>query len=332
MRLVIAVIGFALIVAAIVVGVGGDDEAAAGEIFLEAAADPGQSPFTEPVDPEPTTTTTAATTTSAGAPPPVVVATQPTSGVTPPPGSPPYGGSGDDTVCDREALITFLTSTPDRGTAWAGVLGIDPAEIEPFIRSLTPTVLLYDTRVTNHGFRDGRAYALQSVLQAGTAVLVDADGNPVTRCRCGNPLLPPAPVPAPALVGTPWPAFQPAAVVAVDDGATVTVSIAPAATTTTTGASTTTSTAGGGSPSSSTASSVPITEVEGLVAALSECAGADGTVEVVSIEQDADLAGLDLVTVRVNGVEMLFQYEPATGAIGEGDRASAELLADCGVG
>jgi hypothetical protein len=38
---------------------------------------------------------------------------------------------------------------------------------------------------------NGHAVAFQAILQAGTAVLVDKDGKPVTRCRCGNPLLEP---------------------------------------------------------------------------------------------------------------------------------------------
>jgi hypothetical protein len=32
---------------------------------------------------------------------------------------------------------------------------------------------------------------VQDILQAGTAVLADERGNPVVRCRCGNPLLAP---------------------------------------------------------------------------------------------------------------------------------------------
>ena len=330
MRLVVAVVGVAMIVGAIVVGVGGEDSAAAGEVFLEAAASPGQSPFTEPVDPEPTTTTTAATTTTAGVP--ATVATQPTSGAAPPPGSPPYGGSGDDTVCDREGLIAFLTAQPDRAAAWAGVLGIPVADIETYIRSLTPTVLLYDTRVTNHGFRDGSAYSLQSVLQAGTAVLVDpVTFDPVTRCRCGNPLLPPAEVPEPALVGEPWPGFEPTQVVAVSNGATQTVVIEPSST----GAPSTTTTAPAGDSSTSSSdpsassSSVPFSEVEGLVAVVAECTDF-GDVRVGDIQPDPDL-GVLVVTLTVEGTEMQFLYDPATGDIGEGDRASAELLTACGI-
>ncbi|MCZ7527201.1 MAG: hypothetical protein M5U14_12960 [Acidimicrobiia bacterium] len=149
--------------------------------------------------------------------------TAPTSGVAPPPGSPPYGGSGDDTVCDREKLIAFLTGDRAKGEAWAGVRGISYADLETYVRALTPTVLLYDTRVTNHGFAGGRATPRQSVLQAGTAVLVDTNGDPVARCKCGNPLRPPTPVEQPVYTGAPWPAFDPRVQVTVVNGGTVTV-------------------------------------------------------------------------------------------------------------
>jgi hypothetical protein len=102
-----------------------------------------------------------------------------------------YGGTRNDATCDREQLIGFLTSHPDQGRAWASVQGIGPADIPAYVRALTPLQLRVDTRVTNHGFADGVATPLQSVLQAGTAVLVDANGVPRARCACGNPLLPP---------------------------------------------------------------------------------------------------------------------------------------------
>ncbi len=47
-------------------------------------------------------------------------------------------------------------------------------------------------QVTNHRFADGVLGTVQSVLQEGTAVLVDADGTPRVRCACGNPLAPAA--------------------------------------------------------------------------------------------------------------------------------------------
>jgi hypothetical protein len=100
----------------------------------------------------------------------------------------PYGGTGSDEECDQELLISFLTENPDRLRAWAKVHDLDPSEVPSYIRSLRPVVLSEDTRVTNHGFRAGRANPFQSTLSEGTAVLVDEDGKIVVRCRCGNPL------------------------------------------------------------------------------------------------------------------------------------------------
>ncbi|MCC6436602.1 MAG: PASTA domain-containing protein, partial [Acidimicrobiales bacterium] len=59
-------------------------------------------------------------------------------------------------------------------------------------------------RVTNHGYTNGTANPLQSVLQAGTAVLVDRNGVPRARCACGNPHLPPQPTTNTTYTGTPW--------------------------------------------------------------------------------------------------------------------------------
>lgn len=104
--------------------------------------------------------------------------------------SEPFGGSGSNYVCDREALLRFLQASPDRMRAWAGVVGIDPdpESLSRYIRSLTPVTLTVDTRVTNHNYVNGRAVPFQSILAAGTAVLVDKYGKPVARCKCGNPL------------------------------------------------------------------------------------------------------------------------------------------------
>jgi hypothetical protein len=107
--------------------------------------------------------------------------------------SEPYGGSGSLHVCDREKLVDFLTSHRAQRRAWARVLGIDSDEdsVSRYVRSLTPVTITVDTRVTNHMYVDGRAVPFQSILAAGTAVLVDKYGRPVVRCKCGNPLLPP---------------------------------------------------------------------------------------------------------------------------------------------
>ncbi|MFG3281667.1 DUF6777 domain-containing protein [Streptomyces sp. NPDC048111] len=102
-----------------------------------------------------------------------------------------YGGTQSVASCDVEKQIRFLGGDRAKNRAFADAAGIDPASVAGFLRGLTPVVLRVDTRVTNHGFRDGSATSFQSVLQAGTAVLVDGHGLPRVRCACGNPLKPP---------------------------------------------------------------------------------------------------------------------------------------------
>jgi hypothetical protein len=106
-------------------------------------------------------------------------------------------------------MAAYLAENPDRGAAFAAVEGIPADGIADHLASLTPVVLRFDTAVTNHGFADGRAVPFQSVLQAGTAVLVDDAGVPQVRCICGNPLEPPAARPAPDYDGDPWPGSSP---------------------------------------------------------------------------------------------------------------------------
>lgn len=140
-----------------------------------------------------------------------------------------YGGTRDDAVCDVDRLVAFLTdpANADKAASWAAVQGIDPSGIADFVAGLTAVRLNLDTRVTNHGFRDGRATPFQSVLQAGTAVLVDETGVPRAKCNCGNPLAEPAPLSEPGSDGSfdvddiaqnpgdAWPEFQPGQVVVV---------------------------------------------------------------------------------------------------------------------
>ncbi len=176
---------------------------AGGEVFLEPAAEPGADPFTASVAaayiPAPAVTTTSAA--PATTVPGVITATQ---------GSLPglYGGTRNSSSCDGEKMIAFLQANPDKAKAWAGVVAIDVASIPSYVRGLTPVVLTRDTRVTNHGYANGRATPRQSVLQAGTAVLVDQYGIPRAKCGCGNPLAPPVPTAVtPRYVGVAWPGF-----------------------------------------------------------------------------------------------------------------------------
>jgi hypothetical protein len=118
-----------------------------------------------------------------------------------------YGGTRGDT-CDKQAIGTYLKAEPDKATAWTAALGLRPDQIESFLESLTPVTLRTDTAVTNHGFEDGLPTPFQSVIQAGTAVLVDAEGLPRVRCYCGNPLAEPSEQTWGRYVGADWDGFS----------------------------------------------------------------------------------------------------------------------------
>lgn len=121
-----------------------------------------------------------------------------------------YGGTGDDSSCDRSQLTRYLSAHPDRAAGWASVLGLrdgSSSTISSYVDGLTSVVLRSDTYVTNHGWSDGSVTSWPAVLQAGTAVLVDPYGNPVTRCFCGNPLTAPQSFSTVAYVGPRWSSF-----------------------------------------------------------------------------------------------------------------------------
>ncbi len=205
----LAVIGalFAVVLLAAVTGVvllvTREKPAGPPEIFLEPATAAGQNPFTPSAAiPQPKPTNPGAD--PAGAP-------VPGGGVRTANGDLPglYGGSQNLTTCDTAVMVTFLAQNPDKGRAWASVFNITPEQIPAFVADLTPVLLRTDTRVTNHGFADGQATSLQSVLQAGTAVLVDKFGVPRVRCACGNPLLEPTAVTSEVYSDQRWATFSP---------------------------------------------------------------------------------------------------------------------------
>ncbi|CAM5638674.1 hypothetical protein SAVIM338S_06215 [Streptomyces avidinii] len=133
-----------------------------------------------------------------------------------------YGGTQRLGSCDVEAQVQSLTADDAKSRAFAEAAQVDLAAIPEFLRGLTPVVLRADTRVTNHGFAGGNPNAYQSVLQAGTAVLVDDHGMPRVRCACGNPLAAPRTAKgAPVLKGDAWTGYQPNQVVVIEPTAQV---------------------------------------------------------------------------------------------------------------
>ncbi|MGW3498228.1 DUF6777 domain-containing protein [Streptomyces sp. NPDC001020] len=127
-----------------------------------------------------------------------------------------YGGTQSTGSCDVGRQISFLTADREKSRAFAQASGISQASIPAYLRGLAAVVLRADTRVTNHGFHDGRATSYQSVLQAGTAVLVDNRGVPRVRCACGNPIGAPAAWKGtPTANGRPWRDYRPTEVITV---------------------------------------------------------------------------------------------------------------------
>ncbi|MGH4026911.1 MAG: DUF6777 domain-containing protein, partial [Pseudonocardiaceae bacterium] len=119
-----------------------------------------------------------------------------------------YGGANSTRICDKDQLAAFLARDDTKAAAWAGVLDIQPAGIDGYIEGLTPALLQTDTRMTNHGYRDGAATPRQAVLQAGTAVLLDRYGVPRVKCGCGNPLTDAARISNPHFTGASWAGFD----------------------------------------------------------------------------------------------------------------------------
>jgi hypothetical protein len=132
-----------------------------------------------------------------------------TAGVSTQSGAAPglYGGTMNHGSCDKQRLVAYLQDAPDKAAAWAAAIGIETSQIAAYVDGLTSVLLRADTRVTNHGFVDGRATSFQAVLQAGTAVLVDDKGAPVVKCYCGNPLSPPVAYPR-VYTGPKWRDFS----------------------------------------------------------------------------------------------------------------------------
>jgi hypothetical protein len=210
----------ALAAALLVAGYGGDGDennaGANGELFLQAAAAQGPSPFTRSTA---TSATSVNSVNSVTVPSPLTRTSQQASTTprTVSGGTPGlYGGVERVAGCDVARQIHDLAADRSRESAFARVEGVSPAGVPDFLRGLAPVVLRADTLVTNHRYRAGRAGGFQSVLQAGTAVLVDARGVPRVRCACGNPLTPPLAMRGRAVVGgRPWPGYRPARVVVV---------------------------------------------------------------------------------------------------------------------
>lgn len=215
--IVVAIVVVLALIAAAFFFLRPSSSSAEGEIFLEPAAAQGQDSFSsEPLAETPD----AAIAQPANETPPTAsgsVTTTASSGGQ----AGLYGGSLSSAICDTGKMLTFLQSNPDKANAWVQALNADPnlrwaggqlttADIPAYIGGLTPIILVSDTRVTNHGYKNGGPTTFQSVLQRGSGIFVDAYGVPRVRCYCGNPLLAPkASSGTPKYTGKSWPGFVP---------------------------------------------------------------------------------------------------------------------------
>lgn len=143
-----------------------------------------------------------------------------------------YSAPRNQALPDRDAIITFYTDHPTEAVTAATALGADPTltwshgkaitgpDLVEYLRELTPVLLRVDQRVTNYTLVEGKPTPHQSILQAGTAVLVDNHGVPRFRSLSGSPLTLPTALPhTPTFSGTPWPGFDAKRVAAVSPGA-----------------------------------------------------------------------------------------------------------------
>jgi len=132
-----------------------------------------------------------------------------------------YGGTRNYRTCNAAQLVHFLEQNPSKAAAWALTLGINTSQIREYVSGLTDVILRTDTRVTNHGYENGIAIPLQSVLEAGTAVFVNRYGEPVVKCFCGNPLTSPVLFAAPVYTGPLWTGFGPTQITVIRQSTTI---------------------------------------------------------------------------------------------------------------
>lgn len=179
------------------------------EVTAAPVSTPGANPFTSAVG----------TDTPGVTPPPAAVASGPATYNADLPGL--YGGTRDHRSCDATKLVNFLEQNPGKAAAWAQTLGIQTNQIRDYVSGLTDVILRTDTRVTNHGYVNGVANPIQSLLEAGTAVFVDKYGRPVVKCYCGNPLTPPELYSSPTYIGPLWTGFNPGHITIINQSTTI---------------------------------------------------------------------------------------------------------------
>ncbi len=213
--------------AVVILGGGGPDDS---EILLEPIGHAGPSPFSPPASPDPDSTVAAFATQGPPEPTDAALAADrpdPAAALEQRNGQLAVSGTaagvfaspGPAGACDPDIIARHLSGDPDTADAWAGVFGIDAAEIPQMLESLTALYLGADTQVVNHVLVDGDAVPYHAVLQRGTAVLIDVQGAPRVRCASGSPLAEATSDPDDAdIVGQSWGGFSEDTVIVVESG------------------------------------------------------------------------------------------------------------------
>ncbi|MDH6246234.1 DUF6777 domain-containing protein [Mycobacterium sp. OTB74] len=129
-----------------------------------------------------------------------------------------YGATDRASSCNAAAVANYLDSHSDEARVWSRTFSIEPQQVPAYLNTLTPVVLNVDAWVTAHRYANTGSVPFQTVLQAGTPVMIDPVGVPRVHCKSGSPLKPPANTNLAKLDdvrGMAWPNYAPEKVVAV---------------------------------------------------------------------------------------------------------------------
>ncbi len=128
-----------------------------------------------------------------------------------------YVGDPGQPDCRVSELGTAVTAAGAATGAWAAALGIAPDQVTSYLATLTPVLLGSDSWLAVSDLTAGAAVPTAAVLQAGTAVLIDASGTPRVRCADAAPLTAADALPfADQLTtGVPWAGYDPASVIGI---------------------------------------------------------------------------------------------------------------------
>lgn len=120
-------------------------------------------------------------------------------------------------VCATDRLASDLAGDATVDRLWVqtmqlgGAIPSGATDATSVIPAFTPVLLGQDTIVSEFEKIDGKAEPHQAILQAGSAVLIDANGRPRVRCANGDPL---SATPlglqrqGATITGTRWPEFS----------------------------------------------------------------------------------------------------------------------------